>query len=157
MFSLVCAKFIKPFALDNCKYIQINVTKYLRKHYLIYMHTVNILIYNHTSPFSPLTTMLCQCLSWVSSGQYLLRLHNKIFNIFFLFWIFLTAAPAANGNSRARGRIRAAAMVYLTVVATLDPSHICDLYHSLQQCWILNQLSEARDGTRMLTDTMLDS
>ena len=25
------------------------------------------------------------------------------------------------------------------------PSHSCDLHHSLQQCWILNPLSEARD------------
>ena len=29
--------------------------------------------------------------------------------------------------------------------ATLDLSHIHDLHHSLQQCWILNPLSEARD------------
>ena len=26
-----------------------------------------------------------------------------------------------------------------------DPSHVCDLYHSSWQCWILNPLSEARD------------
>ena len=36
--------------------------------------------------------------------------------------------------------------------ATLDPSHICDLYHSLRQRQILNPLSEARDGTRILMD-----
>ena len=29
--------------------------------------------------------------------------------------------------------------------ATLDPSHICDLHHSLWQCRILNPLNEARD------------
>ena len=38
-----------------------------------------------------------------------------------------------------------------------DPSCICDLHHSSQQCWILNPLSEARDGTRnfMLTSRII--
>ena len=27
---------------------------------------------------------------------------------------------------------------YTTATATQDPSHICDLCHSSQQCWILN-------------------
>ena len=35
--------------------------------------------------------------------------------------------------------------------ATQDPSHVCDLYHSSRQCWIINPLSEARDWTRNLT------
>ena len=37
--------------------------------------------------------------------------------------------------------------------ATLDPSHIYDLLHSLGQCWILNPLREARDWTRNLMVT----
>ena len=40
-----------------------------------------------------------------------------------------------------------------TATATLDVSHICDLYHSLQQCSIFNPLSEARDQIRILMDT----
>ena len=32
--------------------------------------------------------------------------------------------------------------------ATPDPSHVCDLHHSSQQCRILNPLNEARDRTR---------
>ena len=32
-----------------------------------------------------------------------------------------------------------------TATATLDPSHICNLHHSLQQRRIFNLLSEARD------------
>ena len=36
---------------------------------------------------------------------------------------------------------------YATVTATPDPSHVCDLHRSSQQCWILNPLSEARDWT----------
>lgn len=41
-----------------------------------------------------------------------------------------------------------------TAAATPDPSCICKLYCSLQQPWILNLLSEARDQTHILTDTM---
>ena len=34
-----------------------------------------------------------------------------------------------------------------------NPSHICNLYHSSQQHQIPDPLSEARDGTHILTDT----
>ena len=44
-------------------------------------------------------------------------------------------------------------LAYTTATATLDPSHVCDLHHSLQQCWILNSLSGARDQTLILMDT----
>ena len=36
---------------------------------------------------------------------------------------------------------------YTTATATPDPSHVCDLRHSSQQCQIVNPLSEARDQT----------
>ena len=42
-----------------------------------------------------------------------------------------------------------------TATAMLDLSHICNLHHSLQQCWILNPLRKARDQIHILTDTML--
>ena len=44
---------------------------------------------------------------------------------------------------------------YTTATATPDPSHVCNLHHSLWQCQILNQLSEARDRTRILMDASL--
>ena len=44
-------------------------------------------------------------------------------------------------------------LAYTTATAMPDPSHICDLHHSAQQCWILNPLSEARDGTCLPVDT----
>ena len=37
---------------------------------------------------------------------------------------------------------------YTTAAATPDPSHICDLYCSSQQCQILNPLRKARGHTR---------
>ena len=44
---------------------------------------------------------------------------------------------------------------YTRVTATQDPSLICDLHPSSQQCQILNPLSEARDGTCILMNTSL--
>ena len=58
---------------------------------------------------------------------------------------FLMAAPAAHGSSQAMGWIEAAAATYTTATAIPDPSGICNSCHSLQQCWILNPLSKARD------------
>ena len=39
---------------------------------------------------------------------------------------------------------------YVTATATQDPSCVCDLHHSSQQCGIPNPLSEARDQTHHL-------
>ena len=43
-------------------------------------------------------------------------------------------------------------LAYATATVTLDPSHVCYLHHSSRPCWIPNQLSEARDQTRVLMD-----
>ena len=46
---------------------------------------------------------------------------------------------------------------YATATAMWDLSHVFNLCYSLRQCQILNPLSKARDGTRILPDTMADS
>ena len=68
-------------------------------------------------------------------------------------------APVAFGSSQGRGWIGAAAEAYATARATavVDLSLICNVYHSLRQCQILNPLSKARDRTHILTDTLLGS
>ena len=43
---------------------------------------------------------------------------------------------------------------YTTATATQDPSHVCDLPHSSQQGQILNPLTEARNRTCILIDTL---
>ena len=48
-------------------------------------------------------------------------------------------------------------LAYATAPETPDPSFIFNLCCSLQQCQILNPLSEARDQARILTDTMSGS
>ena len=64
----------------------------------------------------------------------------------------MRAASEAYEGSQARGLIGAAvaSLTTATATATRDPSHVCDLHHSSQQCQILNPLSEARDQTRNL-------
>ena len=42
---------------------------------------------------------------------------------------------------------------YTKATAMWDVRHVCNLYHSSWQLWILNPLSEARDWTRVLLDT----
>ena len=42
---------------------------------------------------------------------------------------------------------------YATATAMWDPSCICNLYHSSQQCQIPDPLKEARDQTHILMDT----
>ena len=47
--------------------------------------------------------------------------------------------------------------VHATVIATPDPSCICDRHHSSWQRWILNPPSKVMDQTCILTDTMSGS
>ena len=44
-----------------------------------------------------------------------------------------------------------------TATETLDPSCVCNLHHSLQQHWIVSPLSEAKDRTHILMDSMSGS
>ena len=54
---------------------------------------------------------------------------------------------------RLRGTSELELPAYATAAALRDLSCVCDLHHSSQQCWILNPLGEARDGTCVLMDT----
>ena len=55
------------------------------------------------------------------------------------------AAPVAYGSSQARGQIGPTAVAYTAATPTPDPSHICDLNHSLRQYQTLKPTSKARD------------
>ena len=54
----------------------------------------------------------------------------SIKKIVWIFFFLFIAAFAAYGSSQSRGQVRAAAVAYTTVMATLDLSHSCDLHHS---------------------------
>ena len=45
-------------------------------------------------------------------------------------------------------------LAYTTAIAAPDLSLVCDLHHNSWQCWILNPLTEARDRTHILMDTV---
>ena len=81
---------------------------------------------------------------------------NELIQSFFFFLLFM-AAPVAYSRSQARGWIGAVAEACATATATLDPSCMCDLCHSLWQCQIFNPLCEGRDWICILMDTVLGS
>ena len=58
----------------------------------------------------------------------------------------------AYGSSQVGVELELQLPAYTTATATWDLSHICDLYHSSRQRWILNSLSEAMVGTSILMD-----
>ena len=62
-----------------------------------------------------------------------------------LFTNFLRAALQHVGVPRLGVKSELKLLAYSTPTATPDPSRICDLHHSSQQCQILNPLREARD------------
>ena len=74
------------------------------------------------------------------------------FSLFFLLFFFFRATPTAYGSSQAKGRIGAVAASLHHSTTMWDPSHICDLHHSSQQCRIPDPLSKARDQTGILMD-----
>uniref|UniRef100_A0A8D0VA66 Contactin-5 n=1 Tax=Sus scrofa TaxID=9823 RepID=A0A8D0VA66_PIG len=63
-------------------------------------------------------------------------------------YIIEVRAYSEGGDGTASSQIRLPG--YARATATPDPSHICSLHHSSQQCWILNPLSKARNSTRNL-------
>ena len=71
---------------------------------------------------------------------------------FFFFLVFLGVYPQHMEVPRLRVASELQLLAYTTATAMWDPSRVCDLHHSSQQCQILNPLSAARDGTRILMD-----
>ena len=71
--------------------------------------------------------------------------------IFCLFLLF-RATPTVYRISQARSQLRATTSSLHHSHSNADLSSICDLYHNSQKRWILNPLSEARDGTCSLMD-----
>ena len=73
--------------------------------------------------------------------------------LYFFLWLLLQPMEVPEPGVESELQLQ----TYTTATATPDLSPIFDLCYSLQQCQIFNQLSEARDLTRLLTDTMLGS
>ena len=82
-------------------------------------------------------------------GGFQMFCHHPLFSHYFLqyrqFFLLFTVTPITYGSSWVRVLIAAAPAGLHHSMATPDLSSICNLSHSLQQCWILYLLSEARD------------
>ena len=71
---------------------------------------------------------------------------------FFFFFLFCFLGPT-HGMWRfpvQRSNRNYSCLPSYTATAMPDPSHVCNLYHSPWQCWILNPLSKTRDRIRNL-------
>ena len=101
-----------------------------------------------------------QCRIWATSVTYTTAHGNtrsltccatREFVFPFFFFLFFRAPPLAYGSLRLGVQSELQLLAYTTAIAMWDLSHICDLHHGLQQCWILNSLSKARDRTHILS------
>ena len=74
--------------------------------------------------------------------------------IFILFYFFCFLAPHLRHMDVPRLGVESEPQLpaCTTATTTQDPSRVCDLHHSSQQCWIPDPLSEARDWTHILSD-----
>ena len=71
---------------------------------------------------------------------------------FILFFVFLGLHLQHMEVPRLGIELELQPPAYTTATATRNLSHVCCLYHSSGQSWILNPLSEARDRTHVLAD-----
>ena len=69
--------------------------------------------------------------------------------IFFSSFVFFRAALQHMEVPRPGVKSELQPLAYATATAMWDPSHVCNLHHSPQQCWILNPLNEAMDRTHV--------
>jgi len=75
----------------------------------------------------------------------ILNLSQFFFCFFLVFFVFLGLHLQHMEVPRLEVRSELQLLPYTTATTTRDPSHICSLHHSSQQCQILNSLREARD------------
>ena len=87
--------------------------------------------------------------SWPGSAQVIFFLSLFLFFLRLLMWY--------REISRLGVESELQLPAYAIATVMLDPSLICDLHHSSRQCWILDPLSKARDGTCILTEQIFDS
>ena len=95
------------------------------------------------------------CCTYTMTFVIFIPLHfkNSFTTYMHSFFFFLRAALRHMEVPRLGVELELLLLAYTTAIAVRDPSHICDLNHSSQQCRILNPLSKTRDRTRILMVT----
>ena len=76
----------------------------------------------------------------------------SFFNLFFFFF-FLGPDPWHMEVPSLDDLSELQLWAYTTATAMWNLSHVCDLYHSSQQCRLLNTLKKVSDQTHILMDT----
>ena len=84
------------------------------------------------------------------SPKYVFSIKGSSFSLPAFIFFFLGPHPGHMEVPRLGVQSELQLPAYTTATATGDPSHVCNLHHSSQQCLILNLLIEARDRTRNL-------
>ena len=84
----------------------------------------------------------------ISAVTHTAAVKKKFFFFFFWSFVFLELHLQHMEVPRLGIELKLQLLAYITATTTQDPSHVCDLYNSSQQCWILNPLSEGRDQIR---------
>ena len=97
--------------------------------------------------------MACPSLVWWVLGYALFYSPSDHFFFFFHFMPAVKHMEVPRLGIKSELQLQA----YVTDTVMPDPSHVCDLCHSLWQHEILNPLTEARDQICIFTDTMLGS
>ena len=95
----------------------------------------------HHATLDTITSVACECL-WA---------HNFFFLSFFLF-VFLGLHSWHMEVPRLGVESEVQLLAYNVATAIPDPSLVCDLHHSSQQCQILNPLSRVRGQTLVVMD-----
>ena len=92
------------------------------------------------------------CSGLGSSLFFLHYMWGSIPDLFVCLFVFLGPHPRHMEIPRLGVKSELQLSAYTTATAMQDPSHICHLHHSSQQCLILNPLSESKDWTCVLMD-----
>lgn len=91
------------------------------------------------------------------SWQIMVLKDDPEFSFLFLLYFFLRPHLQHMEGPRLCVELKLQLLVYTRAKATPHPRHICDLHRSLQQCQVLNPLTEARDQSHILTHTLSGS
>ena len=91
--------------------------------------------------------LICCFFSFFFGFVFIFFVFSFFFFFFFFFFLLFRAAYVAYGSSQARVKLEWQLPAYTTDTATWNPSSVCDLCQSSQQCRIPDPLSKARVRT----------
>ena len=122
-------------------------------YFFVSISFINVLLFSEYRSFTSLLSLLLDILFFFDAILNKIFFLTDSFFLSFFLWSHLRHTEVPGLGVKLELQLQATA----TATTMPDPSHICDLRCSLWQCQILNPLSEVRDQTRILIDTILGS